>query len=185
MDPLFRELRRLTAALAPHGIPVILGGGYGLLLRQRRIEERAADTLMALPVERATRDLDVFLTIELLADAEKAEAIRNALHALDYEAIRGKESYQFVRMTGDAGFERGVKIDLLAPVPRDLRDHPNVKLERIRPDHKKVKNRNVSGLNAFATPEAFSVTEGMEAVRLGVPAEGDGDPPDDERTAEL
>ena len=172
-DTLFRELRRLAAEFAPRGLPVIIGGGYGLLLRQRRVErlvERdGAGTLMDVPVERTTRDLDVFLTVEILADAEKAEAIREVLETLEYVVVPGKESYQFVQEVDETDeFPRGVKIDLLAPVPRDMGKHPALKLDRIRPDHKKIKNRDVGRLNAFATPEAFTIAEQTEIVSLDV-----------------
>lgn len=171
MDTLFRELRRLAAEFAPRGLPVIIGGGYGLLLRQRRVERQVehdgTETLMDIPVERTTRDLDIFLTVEILADAEKAEAVREVLETLGYVVIPGRESYQFAQVVDETEeFPRGVKIDLLAPVPRDMGEHPKLKLDRIRPDHKKIKNRDVGRLNAFATPEAFTIAEQTEIVWL-------------------
>ena len=174
-DPLFRELRRLAAALAPRGVPVIIGGGYGLLLRQRRVERDGegdqVPTLMEVPPARATQDLDVFLTVEVLADAEKAEAVREALVELGYVVIAGRESYQFAQPVDETEtFPKGVKVDLLAPVPTDMRAYPTLKTEPTRRG-RKIKNRDVKGLNAFATREAFTVADGTERVELG-PSEG-------------
>lgn len=177
-DILYRELRRLAVEFAKHDLPVIIGGGYGLLLRQRSVEAQmerdGVETLMEIPAERTTRDLDVFLTVEILADAVKAEAIRDVLQELNYEVIKGKESYQFVQSVREVdAFPRGVKIDLLAPIPRDMKEQPQLKLDRIRPDHKRIKNRAVGGLNAFGTPEAFTVAEQTERFSLDDAGAGD------------
>lgn len=171
-DPLRRELRRLAAELAPHGIPVIIGGGYGLLLRQQRVEEErgrgGAETLMQVPVDRATRDLDVFLTVEVLADVGMAEAIREALRVLGYTVVLGRESYQFEQPVAETeAFPRGVKVDLLAPVPAQMSEYPTLQLDGIRNDQRKIRNRTVRHLNAFATPAAFTVGEQTERVALG------------------
>lgn len=179
-DPLRRELRRLAAELAPRGIPVIIGGGYGLLLRQQRVEderERAGvETLMEVPVERATRDLDVFLTVEVLADARKAEAIRDALGMLGYTVVPGYESYQFEQPVDEVeAFPRGVKVDLLAPVPADMGAYPALQLDGIRNDQRKIRNRAVRSLNAFATPAAFTVGEQTEPFSLSEDGSGEGD----------
>ena len=167
-DLLGTELRRLTAALAPHGVPVIIGGGYGLLLRQQHVEASGEPTLRALPEARSTNDLDVFLTVELVADAEKMTALRDVLHELGYEPIDGAKYYQFARAVDYRGEARSLKIDLLAPPPRD----PAV-LGRMKVDARRVRPRATTEIHAHTTPEAFTIGEHVLALALGeeAPAE--------------
>lgn len=65
-DILGQELQRLAEIVNPVGVPVIIGGGYGLLLRQRYIENGGHRTIRAIPLARSTQDLDLFLTVEFV-----------------------------------------------------------------------------------------------------------------------
>ena len=56
-DPLRDELINLARALSPHGIDLIVGGGYGLFLRTEHVLNTRAKTRFDEPPEaRATDD---------------------------------------------------------------------------------------------------------------------------------
>lgn len=66
-DPLLTQLREFAARLAREGIPLIIGGGYGLLLKASYIQRIGARTrLEQIPVARSTGDIDVFLTTAVI-----------------------------------------------------------------------------------------------------------------------
>lgn len=167
-DLLGAELQRLAAALAPHDVPVIIGGGYGLLLRQQHVEASGEPTLRAIPEARSTNDLDVFLTVELVADAEKMAALRDVLSELDYDPVEGAKYYQFARDVAYRGETRQVKVDLLAPPPRD----PAV-LGQVKVDSRRVRPRATKNIHAHTTPEALTIGEHVLTLTLGeeVPVE--------------
>lgn len=162
IDPLRDELRKLARSLEPHGIRLIVGGGYGLLLRTERIRSSGARTRFAeLPGARSTNDIDVFLGAEIISDAGKTVLIRAALDALGYRPVEGAEFYQFVLPVVYAGLPRGVKIDLLAaPVEGGTEAGVKQDVRRMRPHGSK-------GLHAHTTPEALTVEDHALPVDVG------------------
>lgn len=165
-DLLGAELQELATKLAPHDVPVIIGGGYGLLLRQQHVEASGEPTLRAIPEARSTNDLDVFLTVELVADAEKMAALRDVLKELDYKAVEGAEHYQFARDVAYRGETRQVKVDLLAPPPRD----PAV-LGQVKVDSRRVRPRATKNIHAHTTPEALTIGEHVLTLGEEAPVE--------------
>lgn len=161
-DPLREELIKLARALEPHGIRLIVGGGYGLLLRAEQIRVSGARTRFTeVPGTRSTNDIDIFLGAEVITDAAKTALIRSALDALGYEPIEGARYYQFVLPVAYAGLPRGVKIDLLAaPVFGD-------KEADVRQDSRRVRPRAGEGLHAHTTPEALTVEDHAQPVNVG------------------
>lgn len=162
VDPLREELRKLARALEPHAIRLIVGGGYGLLLRVEQIRLSGARTRFAeLPGARSTNDIDIFLGAEVITDAAKTALIRVALDALGYEPIEGARYYQFVLPVAYEGLPRGVKIDLLAaPVSGDRE-------AAVRQDSRRVRPREGEGLHAHTTPEALTVEDHAQPVDIG------------------
>lgn len=161
-DPLREELVKLARALAPHGIRLIVGGGYGLLLRAEQVRLSGARTRFAeLPAARSTNDIDIFLGAEIIADAGKTAVVRAALDALGYEPIEEARYYQFVLPVAYAGLPRGVKIDLLAaPVSGE-------KKAAVRQDRRRVRPRAGEGLHAHTTPEALTVEDHAQPIDVG------------------
>lgn len=69
MDPLTANLLDLLFELEGRGIPIMIGGGYGLFLKGRHLATTGERTLLEmLPKARATNDLDLFLRAELLSE---------------------------------------------------------------------------------------------------------------------
>ncbi|MEZ5951963.1 MAG: hypothetical protein R3C12_22805 [Planctomycetaceae bacterium] len=53
-------------------IPLIIGGGFGLYLRQEQLRQSGERTLLQqLPEPRATNDIDLFVRMEILVSAER------------------------------------------------------------------------------------------------------------------
>ncbi len=162
IDPLRTELCSLAQALHPHQIRLIVGGGYGLLLRTEQLRKLGLQTRFANPPgARSTSDLDLFLSTEVISDATKVIKLRDALQGLGYAPIETAKFYQFVKPVPYAGFLRGVKIDLLAaPVPDHLQGQVKMDERRIRP-------RGSSRLHAHTTPEALTIEEHLLTIDLG------------------
>lgn len=163
-DPLLDALRELARALAPADIRLIVGGGYGLVLRARQLIESGARTLrLSIPPIRATEDIDCFLTTEIIIDRTRMASIRAVLDSLGYQPT--VKNLQFTRRVDHEGQSRAIKIDLLAgPVPSDVCELVHIKDMRIRP-------RGTSGLHAYLTREAISIERGLQ--QLNIAAGGD------------
>lgn len=161
MDPLRTELRALASSLQSFGIPLIVGGGYGLLLRSERLRKSKARTLLSeVPVARSTEDIDVFLKAEIVADPEKMKPIREALDQRHYEAV--VENFQFVRRIDYGGRRRSVKIDFLAaPVQGE-------RAARVKMDDTRIRPRgSYKRLHARTTPEALTIEQHLSPVSTG------------------
>ena len=114
-DPLIGQLRDFAQKLAAKNIRLIIGGGYGLLLKANQVQLIGARTrLERIPVARSTADIDVFLSTEVITDKTNMAAIRQALDEMDYSPVPGAEYYQFFRKLSLGGTTRNLKFDFLA-----------------------------------------------------------------------
>lgn len=124
-DPLWAEFAPLWAALRTIHPPVLLAGGYGLFLKQCWVQERR-DAPIVVPLSqwrifapRATKDLDLLIGVEVIADEQQLELIGQTLQACGF--VIHHPRWQFIkRLPGN----RTVLVDLHAPEPPP--DHPSV-----------------------------------------------------------
>ena len=66
--PLTTTLLDLAYALRKTSIPLTIGGGFGLHLKQEHLRQSGERTLLdRLPESRATNDIDLFLRVDVLA----------------------------------------------------------------------------------------------------------------------
>lgn len=144
------SLLDLLHALNGTGIRLILGGGFGLYLKQLYLQERDPRTVIdgALwPRPRGTEDLDIFLSAEVITSREKVSTFRKALDSLDYVVIKGCEYLQFRKDYPGRGY---VKLDLLTG-PLAESD-----LSRVKMDDRRVRPAGSKGnLHAHRTDEAL------------------------------
>jgi hypothetical protein len=155
----------LTLELDAVATPLTLGGGFGLYLKQRHLE--AQEDLKTLipsdlwPPARATEDVDLLLSTEVVVDVNQMRAIRRALDRRGFTA--SVEFMQFEKQTPLGP----VKIDLLTgPVPHERRSRLKIKPPRVRP-------RQDVQLHAYLTPEAIAAEQGAILLPLsGVTSEG-------------
>ena len=78
-DPLQAALLDLWQQVPEPRDHVLLGGGYGLYLKQQHLASAGERTLIAAalwPQPRTTQDLDLLLTAELVGDAPSMRAMR-------------------------------------------------------------------------------------------------------------
>jgi hypothetical protein len=157
-DLLERELCVLARELSACGIPVIIGGGMGLLLRDKVVRKVAANTLRSYPALRATSDLDVFLNTETIVDSERTEVLRRTLDDLGYVPLDGAYYYQFVKPLPQGSALPEVKLDLLAAFPEK---------GEFKSDMRRIRPLGFKGLHAHIAPEAVTVEEYLLPVKLG------------------
>lgn len=156
-DSLLRtSLLDLLHALGNDAQGILLGGGYGLYLKQLHLAEAGVRTLIGAdlwPAPRATQDLDLMLSAELVADARSMTALRTALDKLKYQVIKGAEYLQFVRTITAT---QVVKIDLLTAQIDVLKDIP-----AIRADSRRARPAAADRpeLHAHPTDGALTLTE--------------------------
>lgn len=106
-DLLLQELRALASKLTVHNIPLILGGGYGILLRANHIQRTGVRTRIEdIPPTRSTADLDIFIASEVIIDSNKTHLIREALDELGYVPVDTAKYYQFFREVNLSGTTR-------------------------------------------------------------------------------
>ena len=165
-DVLKTSLLDLWDAIGPAANRILLGGGYGLYLKQQHLAQAGESTLIPIdlwPVPRVTQDLDLFLTTEIVADVKSMGAIREALDSLNYRVIDESKYLQFVREISET---QVVKIDLLTTQLDELKDTAGIKADdrRARPTAKDRPN-----LHADPTDGALGLTE--SALTLEVTGE--------------
>lgn len=163
-DSLLRtSLLDLLHAFGNDANGLLLGGGYGLYLKQLHLAGAGVRTLIGAelwPAPRATQDLDLMLSAELVADARSMTALRAALDKLDYQVIKGSEYLQFVRTITATQF---VKVDLLTAQLDVLENFPaiNADIRRATPtaaDRPK--------LHAHPTDGALTLTEAPLVIKI-------------------
>lgn len=161
--PLRTGLLDLLHALGQDANGVLLGGGYGLYLKQLHVAEAGQRTLIRAefwPAPRATQDLDLLLPTELVADARLMGIVRTALDRLDYKVVPGSEHLQFLRK--GSGLQE-IKIDLLTAQLDVLRSIPGIEADsrRARPN---VSDR--PSLHAHPTDGALAFSESPLVIEV-------------------
>lgn len=156
-DPLKDELINLARALRPHGIYLIVGGGYGLYLRTEHIlKTRPTTRFDEMPEARATEDLDFLLSLEIITDAEKMKIIRDTIDSSGYKPVANY--FQFKKEISGGLF---VKIDLLAARPTSDAD-----LEKVKIGTPRIRPHGAERIHAYITDEAITLTEGLFSISL-------------------
>ena len=148
-DPLYAHLLDIVSDSASQGL--ILGGGFGMRVKQEYLQEMGEPTLIpAMPPARATQDLDFFLRMELFVQKERGQAVRALLDRLSYK--EHTPQWQFGKpLRSDAATEETVKVDLLARTPTSA--------EPVLVKPPRVGSGAGIALHGHETPEAFAVED--------------------------
>ncbi len=158
-DPLLTTLLDLDAALSPQKL--IIGGGYGLYLKQLYVSNNPQiRTLFAvndLPSARTTEDIDLILRAEIVTDSSSMKAIRDVLDHLGFTVVETAMYTQFVRPMSPGR----VKIDLLAAPLGEF-------ASRVPRDRRRVRPRPSVSLHASKLEEAIAV----ERHGISIPIQG-------------
>lgn len=113
-DPLIATLIDLRRAIDRPHFKLILGGGFGLYLKQLHMQ-RQADLLTLVngslwPFPRATEDLDLFLPTEIVTSLQEMQILRQALDRVGFRPVPAARFLHFMKPWGNTG---RVKIDML------------------------------------------------------------------------
>jgi hypothetical protein len=162
-DVLRTNLLDLLHALGDDARGILLGGGYGLYLKQLHLAESGVRTLIDAelwPSPRATEDLDLMLSAELVGDSRSMASLRAALDKLDYKVKEGSDYVQFVRTITDT---QVVKIDLLTAQLGVLQG-----LSTIKADSRRARPVAATRpkLHAHPTDGALSLTDAPSVVEV-------------------
>jgi hypothetical protein len=161
MDPLTTSLLDLLYELRGHGLPLTVGGGFGLFLKRRHLQAAAGRTLFdRLPEVRSTNDVDLFIRAEILADAARTRAIADAIRRLGYEPVEEAKFLQWRRPVQVGGVPQEVRMDLLVGPLGAFRGRLHVKGQRARPKGQGIE------FHAHCTEEAIGVEESPVAVTV-------------------
>jgi hypothetical protein len=163
-DALEANLLDLLHELSDESISLIVGGGYGVYLKQQHIKRSGARTLLQeLPTARSTNDIDIFLRTELLADRKRSQALAGALKRMGCESVDAAKHFQFSREKEIAGQRRKVKFDLLTgPIDPSVDE---TKLD-INPPRVRPAGKAGVGLHGRLTDEALGIEQHPLAVEL-------------------
>ena len=104
MDTLVTALLDLSEELPEFPTPMLIGGGFGLYLKQRHMEEGQPPIETLIPGElwppaRATQDVDLLLPTEVIVSLEYMRSIRAALDRLGYKPKPDVKFFQFSKQT--------------------------------------------------------------------------------------
>lgn len=148
IDPLTVTVLDLDAALGGNA-DLLIGGGFGLYLKQLHLEQSDEKTLLPRsrwPQARTTQDIDLFLRAEIIADPEQMARYRQAIDELGFVVEPDAKWLKFAREVDG----RRVVIDLMVGPLGELES----KVER---RNVRVKPKGSSGLHARAADDALEV----------------------------
>jgi hypothetical protein len=134
VDPLLANLLDLLRELDAKGIPLTVGGGFGLYLKRGHLERTGEQILFTeLPGVRATNDNDLFLRAEVLADLARTKEVAAAITRLGYTPVDEAKYLQWKRPAVVGRVEQEVKIDVLVGPLGKYRLGLKVSEPRVRP----------------------------------------------------
>jgi Nucleotidyl transferase AbiEii toxin, Type IV TA system len=160
LDPLKQQLIILARELQNHDIRLIVGGGYGLLLRTEHIlRTESATRFYEVPAARSTEDIDLFLGVEIITSLEKMEKIRDTLENIGFTPEA--KYFQFKIQIDPERPERVIKVDLLAAPPET---EEQIRLVRIR--RPRIRPKDAKNIHAYLTDEAVTLGEELFAIDI-------------------
>lgn len=155
-NPLREDLCRLAAFVESSDIRLFIAGGYGMILKAEFLRENELRTVAPTAFPRATTDLDVVLSADVVADVGKMAVVREGLESMGYEPVEGRENYQWSRVVEFGGRDVTLKFDLLGQIPPNTAGL-SVRSRRMRP-------HGFTGLHAHPAEEAAFIHEGSLTV---------------------
>jgi hypothetical protein len=173
LDRLWSGLLDLLFELGDAFPPLMIGGGFGLVLKREYLKRSGERTVIERPElwpkVRSTKDLDVILPLEMLVDLERRRPFADALIRLRYQPIEESKYWQFAQ-PGDPGEGKpGIKVDLLGgPLLGSLARFQSQFQKDVRRWRPKSKGQPSVHIHARRTPEAV----GVEEEPLSIPIEG-------------
>lgn len=155
-DFLLSTLRELGSEFHKAGLPLILGGGFSLYLRSGFLKKNRSPRYPHLQNQRPTKDIDIFLTSDIIINPVKAENIKTILNRQGFTVKT--EYFQFIKSTSIDGISKEIIVDLLSqPVSSEDLEKVVIKPPRIKP-------KGVEKFHAFFHPEAEIINFNLRSV---------------------
>jgi len=160
MDQLTTSLLDFLHELEGRGVPITVGGGFGLYLKRQHLANTGQQVLFdQLPEPRSTNDLDLFLRVEVLADLDRTRTVAEVIRRLGYTAVEEAKFLQWKREVLVGGIPQQVKIDILVGPLGEYRKKLHVKLPRVRP-------KGTIEFHAHAVEEAIPIEDDPTLVTV-------------------
>lgn len=151
-DYLISSLVELAKVLEKFDIPLILGGGLSLYLRTVLLNKKYSPRFPKRILQRSTKDIDIFLTSDLIADSSKVRHIRDTLYSLGYKPVTNYFQFAKSKTSSDS---KDILIDILAaPASDNDLDKVTTKGIRIKPD-------GIDKFHAYLVKEAKDINLGL------------------------
>jgi hypothetical protein len=151
-DHLISALIELANQLRMHDIPLIVGGGLSLYLRTFLTQKVRSPRYPRRVTQRSTKDIDIFLTSDLIVDSGKITSLRDSLVSLGYKPKT--KYFQFTKEITLSGSRREIAIDILSAPPKD-EDALKIKIRKPR-----IKPTDVENFHAYLVNEARGINLG-------------------------
>lgn len=151
-DVLINALIELAKELEKSGVPLIVGGGLSLYLRTVLFKKKYSPRYPGRVLQRSTKDIDIFLSSDLIVDSAKVELIRDTLHILGYKPVT--KFFQFSkRIPSDEN--KNILIDILSSPPLPA-DEDKIKIKGVR-----IKPVGIEEFHAYLVNEAKDINLGI------------------------
>ncbi len=158
-DPMREQLIKLAGKLQKDDIKLIIGGGYGLLLKREHLMQTETPTRFELPEARSTNDIDTFLRTEIIINGEKLGKIKAALEELGFEPVA--PYFQFAVPVDDKNPNLKVKIDFLAAPPSTDEEKQLVEINKPR-----IRSKDSHKMHGYLTEEAVTLEENLISLTV-------------------
>lgn len=160
-DTLVEAAVELANELGRHDIPLILGGGLSLYIRTKYLQKKRSPRYKSQIITRSTKDIDVFLTGDLIIDTEKVEALRDTLTSLGY--LPKTPYFQFEK---EIRSQQKVSVDILSSPTVDGDDNRDIRIKpgKVKKFHAR-RNNEAKGISIGLIP-ITNITDRQEYTNL-------------------
>lgn len=155
-DFLLETLSSLAKEFDKIKVPLILGGGLSMYIKIRFMKKKRSPRYQLLPFQRSTKDIDIFLTSDIIVNPVVIENIKSVISYLGFNV---KTAYfQFIKEIDFEGSKKEVILDLLSQ-PVTLRE-----LEKVKVSETRIRPKDVDEFHAFHHKEAAIINTNLIKV---------------------
>lgn len=154
-DLLISSLIELTKELERYSIPLIVGCGLSLYLRTVIFKKKYSSRYPKRVLQRSTKDIDIFLSSDLIVDPIKIGIIRDTLNSLGYKPVT--KYFQFSKEY-PSFLNRNILIDILS-APPSTKEENKITIKGVR-----IKPIGIEEFHAYLVKEAKDISLGLIPV---------------------
>src|ERR1051325_4644089 len=172
-DPMWTEFKPLWHKLQVAGKPLLVAGGYGLLLKQFWLLANPNVPIVARLEQwrdkrpRVTKDLDIVVGLELISSQEAQDQMARAMSEQQFHVIEENARWQFGKSVGSG---RQLVVDFHSCIP--AAGSANLQIDKLRVKHKP--SLGDGGIHGRQNREAIACSHhpvefDIEGTRIVVP----------------